>query len=224
MVNPPTLDRISQRAFILAAITHRAFMEFSAGQPGVESECKMVLDLLHQRNLENELEPSEKEILQTPLGKLTERQTVDSSWRCEGLAVLAWAISYFNLPAYDEQVNPKEVTESVFFTNKTVALRNFQEINAFADMMLSLRWRLVEYSLRPKKIFFDTHNATAWFGHRKENELRIINGDLAIGTNEISHAPIEDFRRCMSIACERQRAANWLIGNHAIYSKVDVDT
>ena len=45
-------------------------------------------------------------LLKTPLGKLAKKDGVDTDWRTEGLAVLAWALGKYELPNYETQAGP----------------------------------------------------------------------------------------------------------------------
>jgi hypothetical protein len=54
--------------------------------------------------------------------------------------------------------------------------------------------------------------------------LRLVDGDLAIGSKSIAAADPGDVKTCASIAVERQIAAYWLQGTEPTYSKVDAST
>ena len=54
--------------------------------------------------------------------------------------------------------------------------------------------------------------------------LRFVGGDLAIGANSVTEAPLEQVNNCTSIAEERQIAAYWLQGDKRVYSEVSPDT
>jgi hypothetical protein len=54
--------------------------------------------------------------------------------------------------------------------------------------------------------------------------LRLVDGDLAIGSKSIAAADPRDVKTCASIAVERQIAAYWLQGAERTYSKVEAST
>jgi hypothetical protein len=54
--------------------------------------------------------------------------------------------------------------------------------------------------------------------------IPLADGDLEIRGAPIFRAPEAVWREVMSIAIERQQAANWLIGEDEIYSEVTCDT
>ena len=55
-------------------------------------------------------------------------------------------------------------------------------------------------------------------------EVRLIEGDLAIGDAQISRADTDHVHTVMSIASERHIAANWLIGWDETYGEVENPT
>ena len=65
---------------------------------------------------------------------------------------------------------------------------------------------------------------TAWFGPLPVGGLRLVAGDLEVRGLPVWEAPEEDWREVLSIARERQQAANWLMGQEEIYSEVTCDT
>lgn len=228
---PPTPERVAKRAVVMSAVIYRAFMEAYPDEPEVKTECQNILHWLEQLRVLDELEVKEKEILSTPLGQLPSRQAINSTWRSEGLVVLAWALNCFDLPAYDELVDPQAVVNSLHFLNSGAAellaspnLRATNELEQYAERMFALHWRLREYHLHPGKLDFQKFAQEAWFGPLDVSGLRFIDQDLAIGQNEISQTSDEDFRQCMSITSERHQAANWLVGDDQTYSEVDTGT
>jgi hypothetical protein len=145
--------------------------------------------------------------------------------------VLAWALNCFDLPKYDEMIDPQAVVNSLSFLNNEAKklltspnLRTSDEFAQYAARMFALHWRLREFHLNSNKMDFQNFAKEAWFGPLDIEGLRLIDNDLAIGQYEISQAPDEDFWKCMSIANERHQAANWLIGYEEIYSEVDTGT
>lgn len=230
-LSPPSSDRVAKRALVMSAVIHRAFMEPRSEEPEVQTECQNIITWLKHLNIQDELEVEEREILNTPPGKLSDRQVINSTWRSEGLAVLAWALNCFDLPAYDEMVDPQAVVNRLYFLDEGAEellispnLRASNELEQYAERMFALHWRLQEFRLNPKKMNFRQFAEEAWFGPLDVSGLRFINNDLAIGHSELSIATSQDIQKCVSITIERHQAANWLIGYDEIYSEVDTST
>jgi hypothetical protein len=224
---PPTPLRVAQRALVLAGVTCRGFIERD-----IENEPlrQRVIAWLNALGLVDELEPDEASLLTTPVGHLTQQQGVDAGWRCEGLVVLAWALGSHDLPAHDESVHPEEVADILGFLDAAPSalgmptLRPQSELQRCSDLFLALHWRLREFSLSRKPIDFVSSARTAWFGPLDIGELRLVEGDLAVGYLPVSAAPEAEFSRCLSIAMERHQAVNWLRGYAEVYSEVSTNT
>jgi hypothetical protein len=230
-LSPPSPARVVKRAMVMTAVMHRAFMEPYAAEPTVKEQCQRVLTWLERLNVLGELELNEKEILYTPLGHLPNRQAIHSTWRSEGLVVLAWALNCLNLPDYDELSDPRAVADSLYFLSNEIenlltapTLRGKNELEQYAERMVALHWRLRQFYLKPEKMNFKQFAKEAWFGPLDISGLRFIDNDLALGETEISQTADEEFRKCLRITSERHQTANWLIGYDEIYSKVATNT
>jgi len=228
---PPSAERVARRALALAAVVCRCAIEGDAGNPAAEALRESVLYWVGEVGVAVEMEDQELELLRTPVGQLSRRQHVEGAWRGEGLAVLVWALGRCELPAYDVLAVPYDIAQAIGFREPTqdtilagACLRSAGELSALADQMFSVHWRLREYSLAGKAIDFVSVAKEAWFGPRPISNLRLAGGDLEIRGVAISSAPELVWREVMSIARERQQAANWLIGQEVLYSNVRSDT
>jgi len=228
---PPTPERVARRALVMSAVVCRAFLERDAGNEEVEELRKRLDRWLRDLGIADELEEWEAELLRKPLGALQSRESIDASWLSEGLAVLAWAMGRYELPGYDESVDPQDVTGSLLFLQdearellRVPRLRPAAEIEAFQNTVFSLHWRLRQYQLAPAPMNFEEFARTAWFGPLSLDGLRLAENDLAIGALPISVAPEAELSHCHSVAQERHRAANWLMGHDEVYSQVDTST
>jgi len=224
---PPTPLRVAQRALVLASVSCRGFIERD-----IENEPlrQRVIAWLNALGLVDELEPDEASLLTTPVGYLTQQQSVDAGWRCEGLVVLAWALGSRDLPDHDESVHPKEVADILGFLDAAPSalgmptLRPQSELQRCSDLFFALHWRLREFSRYRKPIDFASFARTVWFGPLEIGDLRLVDDDLAIGYLPVSAAPEAEFSRCLSIAMERHQAVNWLRGYAEVYSEVPTNT
>jgi hypothetical protein len=248
----PSARRVAARALVLATVVCRAYLEIQRrDMEDLEHLRGYLAAWLGDLGISDELEPHERQFLLTSVGRAEEKPVVDASWRGEGLAVLAWALDRFELPAYDESVFPPDpVQERLGFGNPPVATalldsgarRSTQETSRFASHITIVQWRLRQFRLSPgSAVYQAATGALQPFGHGVGShmdfrrylsrhpafqdhwldQLRFVDNDLAIGSETIAAASAEEVQRCTSIALERQIAAYWLRGDHATYSNVD---
>lgn len=230
---PPTAERVARRALALAAVTGRALLEQEDPTDAmVRAKHQSLLLWIDEIGIGDELEPNEWSVVQRPPGRLDERALVDSTWRLEGLVVLAWALDRFEIPAADELVAPDELLRSVGFLDVDAArdllaqpsLRTGDERERMHRILLGLHWRLRNYSLRPQAMDFRAFSQNCWFGSFDASGIRMIGDDLAIGKHPIAKAPADLVGRTHSAAMERHLAINWLGGSSVVYSETDTST
>lgn len=113
---PPDAQRVARRALCLAALAGRGLLEMEQmPRERAEEQRKRLLSWIGELALEDEIEPKELDLLRQPVGTLLQQATVDAGWRLEGLGVLAWALGQFELPAYDQLVDPGILLPAVGF-------------------------------------------------------------------------------------------------------------
>ena len=228
-LTPPSAKRVAARALVMSAVTCRAFIESDAGK--ADQFWSGALRWLDDLDISDEVEPWERQVLDTPLGQLDRKRRIDAQWLCEGLAVIAWALGRHVLPPYDVQVTATKVANNLGFLapiDKTVlhepALCPYAAVLAVRESVFSLHWRLRQFKHNPEKMNFADFSKTAWFGPLSLDGLRLMENDLAIGDQTISQARLEDVSVVLSAAQERHRAINWLAGESTIYSETETNT
>jgi hypothetical protein len=232
--DPPTSIRVARRALALTAVTVRAILEQDATRkaPHAEPVYKDLLAWIETIGIGDELEPDEWEVIQRPLGKLSSRQQIDSTWRLEGLVVLAWALERFEIPPHDQLVNFNPMWQSLGVMDADAsralldspALRSREEISTLRNRLFALHWRLRNYRVSPKVMDFAEYARTCWFGPLDLTDLPLSEGDLSLRGDRIDRAPAELFSTAQSTAQERHRAANWLWEGPALYSRASEAT
>src|SRR3954447_3459730 len=115
LVDRPTKERVASRAMILAAVACLGRIEDDAGKPGAEELRNDVYQWLIKIGVEEELEPAESEILQTPLGGLDRKTHMDAGWQSEGMLVVAWALKLSVLPPFFVECMPNDVADQLGF-------------------------------------------------------------------------------------------------------------
>ncbi|HJZ92023.1 MAG TPA: DUF4272 domain-containing protein [Gemmataceae bacterium] len=235
--SPPPARRVAARALVLAAVVGRASVEMNLRDTHSESSgpvSDQVLARLKRLGLTSELEPEERAFLSAPLGRVDPVLVTNAAWRGEGLAVLAWALNRLALPPYDEPAFPPDrAQKSVGFENPDVArelltsatLRPPAEIERYATTTTVVSWRCRTFRMYPGPWDLIGYlRSQPSFKETWLEGLRVVDGDLAVGSQPIASAPAERVQACERIAVERQTAAYWLEGDGAVYSKVDPTT
>lgn len=231
--NPPTPERVARRALALGAVSGRAFLELQREELDDPERIRHeLLEWVEALGLGDELEPDEWKVIQRPVGTLDERGLIDSMWRVEGLAVLAWALGWHELPPYDQLVDVNTLFPAVGLRDperasellSSATLRDEEERSAMLEHLLFFHWRVRNYSLRPEPMDFVEFSQNCWWGSFDISRFRVIDNDLALGENSIHNASDDDRSRAQSTAAERHLAINWIRGNSEVYSKTDTST
>jgi hypothetical protein len=230
---PPSSRRVFRRAASLSALALRGLVgtwEIAEQEQFLPSLTKWLAEV----DLEDELEPRESEILQTPAGELDEQRMIDACWSWEGAGVLAASLGRLELPALDQVVDTQACGDACGLFAKRPEFDRLQEdlaIDAsfdriaYANQALAIHWRLRQFvQVRQESLdFLDYSRGVEWADFNLQN-VRLIDGDLAIGELPIVSAASSDVDHVLSIARERHQAANWLIGWEPVYSDVDTST
>jgi len=231
VLTPPTAARVAQRALVLASLACRASLEEEPEHPTAVRTYQDLTEWIPAMGIKGEFEPAEWEVISSPLGQLPERDRIDMSWRSEGLAMLAWALRRIEFPLYDQQVDGPAVGDALGFLNDDARklldapeLRSAEELDWLVELTLAVHWRLREYSLRPNAMNFAGFALKCQWAAMPVSDLTLVENDLALRGNPVSRAPERVFGECLSIARERQQAANWLIGTEPVYTEVTCDT
>jgi hypothetical protein len=239
-IEPPTAQRVARRALALAALTARAVLEQDPHAPDAAERRSALLEWVREMGIEDELEgpspfrskPRERSIFESPLGGMDAQAQIDSVWRTEGLAVLAWALGRYDLPPHDAPVNVDGLWEALGLLDTSRArgllaspvLRPREEIGALCDRLFALHWRLRNYTLRPERMDFAEFARTCWFGPLDITSVPLAEGDLALRGVPIDQAHPGLLGAVNSAAHERHLAANWLYEGPELYSETDAST
>ncbi len=216
---------------VLAAVSCRGLIERDAADPGAEKLRLRVREWLGRIGVADEMEASEAALVDLPLGQLAERAQIHASWVSEGMVVLAWALGYAELPAIHVQCDPSGVANAMGFLcdrNDTPLggprLRDQSEVEHWTDTYLTLHWRLREFGRTRERLDFPAFVSACSWGPLTLDELEMVDRDLAIAGTRIDRVETDTLQRTMSIAQERHRAFNWLLGYDALWSEVTTDT
>lgn len=229
----PTAARVARRMLALMAVAARGLLEPYSDQEDSDGARLDILTWLDRLDLWDELEPDEVELLQESVGLLEPPTDIDAAWHIEAVAALAWALGlYEKLPPYDEPAHVGDVRETVLFLDPKAKrlvdkaqLRDAAQIEAFADQMFAIHWRLNYFhAIDRQAIDFVKIAKNSRFGELNLEGARLLDGDLMIREQGIACAHDDERHICNAIVSERHRAANWLCGYDEIYSAVDIST
>ena len=155
-----------------------------------------------------------------------------STWRLEGLVVLAWALRKSEIPPHDQLVNMNPLWKNLGLFDAEAAakllaspvLRAREEIGTLRSRLFALHWRLRNFRLRPQVMDFADFAKTCWFGPLDLNGLPLVKGDLALNRKRLDKASADVFSSAHSAAHERHQAVNWLWEGPEDYSEASVAT
>lgn len=230
---PLGAERVARRACALAAVTGRASLERQdPHDSGVEQTRQRILRWVDEIGIGDELEPDEWKLLQLPLGAPPQHDTVNATWRLEGLGVLLWALGRYELPPHDEPANVAEMLPLLGVPDaahsrefiQRAALRPAAELEKLRERLFAIHWRVTDWRLRPRTMDFANFAKTAWFGPLDLEGVSLAENDLAIGGLPISRAAASVVAAATSAAMERHLAINWLHAAGDRYSQTDVST
>jgi hypothetical protein len=230
--HPPTPERVARRALALTAVTTRAILEQDTADPEALETHQDLLAWVEDIGIDREFEPGEREVLHRKLGDLDPSEQANSTWRLEGLVVLAWALSRFEIPPHDQLVSLNPLWQSLGLFDAGAArallespnLRPRVEIGMLRKRLFAIHWRLRNFYLHRGVMDFADHARTCWFGPLDVSGLPLIEGDLGLRGERIDRAARDLFSSSHSAAQERHQAANWLWEGPEHYSKASVAT
>ncbi len=230
-IAPPDASRVAARALVLSAVSCRGSIEKDAHNPEAEELRKKVVNWLDSVGASEELEPAEALLLSTPLGKLDQKTTMNATWQSEGMVALAWALDFADLPPVQLECEPSEIAACLGFLNDRhhtpldcPRLRDWAEVETWADTYLTLHWRLRQFSVEPRPMDFVRYVSACTWGPLRLDHLQIVDSDLAIDGARIDKVEDAKYRRVLGITQERHQAFNWLLGFEPVYSQVTTDT
>lgn len=225
---PPSPDRVSRRARVLAAVVARAALERLPPETG---HLPRLWDWMDRHALWGEAELAERELIRTERGKLLAQEVVNGSWRAEGLSVLAWALRVCELAPHDVPADSQTLSAGVGLFAEEVppqlaspTLRTKEELAEVSGRLFGIHWRLRDFTMRPVPMNFGEFSSSCWFGPFDLKDTRLVDGDLSIGGVSIARAPRDAVHLALSAAKERHQAINWLRGNARRYSDVGTST
>lgn len=149
---PPSARRVAKRALALAAVVCRSFSDHQPENPLAHDLWMRLKQWVNGQGLLDELEDDERRLIFAPLGTLHEKRRIQATWRTEGLAILAWSLGLFDLPAHHVQVDPYAATACVGLLHDTArdfvesaALHPQEQLQACRELHYAIHCRLRQF-------------------------------------------------------------------------------
>jgi hypothetical protein len=106
----------------------------------------------------------------------------------------------------------------------TPQMREWAQIETWANTYLKLHWRVREFSLRPITIDFVDYVSKCKWASLHLDHLELQDKDLAIGGVRLDKLESHVFCRSLGVTHERHTAFHWLLGFEPTDSEVTADT
>jgi hypothetical protein len=158
------------------------------------------------------------------VGRLSQREQVDASWLCEGLAVLAWSLGRAELPDPDAHVDPRQAAASLSFLEVGAGsllalptLRPDEELALALARLTLIRERLAAFAQDPRSIDLGALAQGAALGPLLLSGVPLQDGDLRLDGAPLARASLERVAEVTSSAIERLRALAWVRGEGPLY-------
>jgi hypothetical protein len=228
----PAAARVARRALALCAVACRSQLEPHAGDAEARAIHDSVRAWLAAARVDAELEDEERRIVETPLGQMSREDATSAGWRGEGAATLAWGLGRWTLPAIDETVDASDVAmqldwlaDDPLALTESAQLRARTDVVQLAEMLEVAQWRLDRELAGEPAVSLRNFDARSFQWPRHVQPLQFgEDGDVSLGGKSLADAPEHSKRLALRVVMERRRAVNWLAGQHAVYSAVDVES
>jgi hypothetical protein len=221
----PDARRVAQRTLVLCAVAARGFLDAEA-PADADALRRDLLEFVERHHLDRELEPGERAALEAPIGGLERQAMIDATWRLEGVAVLAWSLGVADLPPHDQPVEGLDLCMSLGMLSRETPLllqlpqrRPAEEIARMQTRLLGIHWRMVDYRVTPTRLDFRAIASNNWVGGWDLTGVPMIDDELAIRGVRLDRADERARSQTESIARERHRAINWVMGQAPLYSE-----
>ena len=248
----PTAEEVIHRALALQLIVDRGWSDVQVQKGSSKERQKLkrirtqILDWTKKEELTQYLSKIETKIWKQPFGKLSDEDRAYTTWQLESLIPLAWAIGLrkelpeYSAPGTDNHYPALEfckpdpilsILSSQDLTGNSEQLaRTPEEIELYTNAYLLLNWRAREIALGNKKRINIRESAPALFGKWVGDAVSILpldkKGEIII--NQLSLIITELNKRELFLVQRtfelRQKAFNWLSGDHYDWDFVSTDT
>ncbi len=201
---------------------------------------KTLLEWTKNNQLDKRLSRKERDLLYKPLGKLSQQDLVNISWREEALSTLLWAINKIpQIPPYDSESDHKSSIANLHIMGdldhkiNEIKTRSLDEIAKARDIAEGWHWRVRTQQIinekqkvsLPAGITLEKIIEISATEHYKLGEIPTpINNDYPVFKKAFSDMNTEEYSLVKSITFERHYALNWICGYSDNWDTVPTDT
>lgn len=212
--------QVAKRALVATCLSFRASLE-ATEHPCSTSLSASILPWLTTHGLADELDPIEREILQTPYGQLRDDQIADANWSGEAAWVFAWAIGVVEQPPEIELVDYRILTQrlELLRTDPTrliggAVLRAESQLVEFCTNTVAIRTELQRQRVSdtPHQVFDQVLQA-------RLERIGLSASDIAISSARdfVNNLTDEQRRAVAGLYFIRDFAATWLFDDRPTF-------
>ena len=230
---PPSTERIVKRALCMAAVAIRSDAERAGEADLYKAEF---LPWLKREDLEDELEPWEREVIHAPAGGISDHEMWEASWLAACCHVLSWSLGLNDLPRPDKSVDSVEMLSALGIEPREISRtsvanllaksrrRSVAEVSDASELYMAINWRFRHFQLHPGPYDFVEASKKSWWHPFDPSGEWIVDGDLGFEGTPIHALDPDDLGRAHNFAQFRHRAVNWVEGSEPVFSEVPTDT
>jgi hypothetical protein len=220
MVSGRTPQQVAKRALILGSIAFRSSLEVT-DHPRVIEISQRLLPWLTEMECEDELDPIEREVLATPVGQLSDSQSIDANWAGEAAALFCWMLK---LCEPLEEANPANQSDlagvlcilkpEALDIVRFAALRDPTEIDETCRQLVLIRSMLQESRVDPPG-----RDIIRRVNLQKLNDVGLAVPEDAVrsASEAVSRMTPQERRRAAGLYFVRDHAALWFLSDRSSY-------
>lgn len=213
-------QQVAKRALILGTIAFRASLEVTE-HPRVVEISERLLPWLSEVECQDELDPIERELLETPLGELSDSQALDANWAGEAATLFCWMLKLAGPIDETSPTDQSRLPDLLFILHpeaaqivRSASLRDRAEIEDTCRHFVLIRSILQEsrMSLQAAEIIRRMNVQTL-----TEVGLVVTDDALARASESVSLMTPEERSRAAGFYFVRAHAALWFFSDRPSY-------
>ncbi len=212
--------QVAKRAIILGTISLRASLDVT-DDPRLPDLSQQLMPWLHDTGCDDEVDPIERELLETPIGELSDSQQMDVNWAGEAAAFFCWMLNLAGPPEpkciADQSTLPsvlKILKPTAIDIIQRASLRDLAQIEG-----LSTRYVLIRSMLQESRVSSEVKDVLRRANVQKLTNVGLIaTPDAQKDASEIvTQMTPEERNQAPGIYFVRVHAALWFFSNRGSY-------
>ena len=220
MATPREPQQIAKRALILGAVSFRSSLEVTT-HPRVTELAQRLFPWLAEMGCHDEIDPIERELLETPVGRLGPSLRADANWAGEAATFFCWMLGL--VPPMEEArlANPSCLPDVLFILKpkaaeviRSATLRDRGEIEDTCRHFV-----LIRSILQESRVEGVARNVVRQLNLRKLGEVGLAATEDAVtrASEAVSRMTPEERRVMAGAYFVRDHAAFWYLSGRASY-------